>query len=267
MRDEFRVNAERLAAEVGLEIEFTRKRRALRKEDRLQQMLAERGDHPGLVRIFSAMETCSSDRPWHDKANGKTFFKSISGECLHYYFNGHGRLARQLTQAGIAFDTADNTLADPVEAQRLADGLDATVLHRRIEDWARHFFTVLRHFRSGVHWSFMQVEYATYGVFRCQATFQPLCEAIGRIAVQVINVEHVAIFLGDKLTAHYQWDGGNDFSTRIRHHMGPASFKLQALRRIGRLRRVHRPEVSFFKHYRHVEQRNGARVVQARSYA
>jgi hypothetical protein len=88
------------------------------------------------------METCSSYRPWHDKASGKTFFKPITGKCLHdyfyfidaqfglcyvrvptwapfrlpVYFNGHGWLARQLTQAGIAFESADNALlaiADP----------------------------------------------------------------------------------------------------------------------------------------------------------
>ena len=203
LRDELRANAERLAAEAGLEIEFIRKLKAFRKEDRVRQILAERGDHPGLVHIFSAMEACSSYRPWHDKASGKTFFKPISGKCLHYYFyfidahfglcyvrvptwapfrlqvyfNGHGWLARQLTQAGIAFDTADNAflhLADPAEAQRLADSLDATALHRLLDDWARRCCPVVRHFRNGVHWSFMQVESATDVVFRKQARFQPL---------------------------------------------------------------------------------------------
>ncbi|MGB5830975.1 MAG: hypothetical protein WBG92_03170 [Thiohalocapsa sp.] len=84
LRDEIRANAERLAAEAGIEIEFIRKLKAFRKEDRVQQILAERGDHPVLVHIFSATETCSSYRLWHDKASGKTFFKSVSGKCLHY---------------------------------------------------------------------------------------------------------------------------------------------------------------------------------------
>jgi hypothetical protein len=294
LREEIRANAERLAAEVGLEIEFIRKLKAFRKEDRVQQILAERGDHPGLVHIFSAMEACSSYRPWHDKASGKTFFKSISGKCLHYYFyfidaqfglcyvrvptwapfrlqvyfNGHGWLARQLTQAGIAFETADNAflhLADPLAAQRLADSLDATVLHRRLDDWARHCCPVVHHFRNGVHWSFMQVEYATDVVFRQQATFQPLYEAIVRTAVHVVKAEHVATFLGHKLSAHYQGEVGNDFSTRIqgtriRHHMGPASLKLYD--KAGIIARVEctANDISFFKHHRHVEQRNGERV-------
>ena len=207
LRDEVRANAERLAAEAGLEIEFIRKLKAFRKEDRVQAILAERGDQPGLVHIFSAMEACSSYRPWYDKASGKTLFKPTTGKCLHYYFyfideqfglcylrvptwapfrlqvyfNGHGWLARQLTQAGIDFDTADNAflrIADPAQAQRLADSLDASLLHRHLDQWARRFCPVLGQFRNGVPWSFMQVEYATDVVFRKQARFQPLYEAI-----------------------------------------------------------------------------------------
>jgi len=71
LREDIRTNAERLAAEAGLEIEFVRKLKAFRKEDRVQSILTERGDHPGLVHIFSAMESCSSYRPWYDKASGK----------------------------------------------------------------------------------------------------------------------------------------------------------------------------------------------------
>ncbi|NEV65353.1 MarR family transcriptional regulator [Thiorhodococcus minor] len=294
LREEIRANAEHLAAEAGVQIEFIRKLKAFRKEDRVQAILAERGDHPGLVHIFSAMEACSSYRPWHDKASGKTFFKPISGKCLHYYFyfvdadfglcyvrvptwapfrlqvyfNGHGWLARQLMHAGIAFDAADNAfvrLADPGAAQRLADSLDPTTLHQHLNAWAQRFCPVLGHFRSGVHWSFMQVEYATDVVFLKQAHFQPLYEAIVRTAVHVIKAEQVATFLGHKLTAKYQGEVGNDFSTRIqgtriRHHMGPASIKLYD--KAGIMARVEctANDVSFFKHHRHVEQRNGETV-------
>jgi hypothetical protein len=74
------------------------------------------------VHIVSAMEPCSSHRPWHDKAIHRSFFKPTSGKCLHYYvyfideqfglcsvrvptwapvrlqvdFNGHSWLASQL---------------------------------------------------------------------------------------------------------------------------------------------------------------------------
>jgi len=180
------------AAEAGLQIEFIRTLKAFRKANRVPSMLAERGDHPGLVRIFSAMEACSSYRPWYDKASGKTLFKPITGPCLHdsFYFsdaqfglcsvrvptwapfrlqvdfNGHGWLARPLTQAGIGFDTADHAflrIAAPSEAQHLADRLDAATLHRHLDHWAQRVCPVLSHFGNGVHWRFMQVEYATDG--------------------------------------------------------------------------------------------------------
>lgn len=47
-----RENAEKLAAEAGIEIEFIRKRN-FRKEDRMKGNLARRGEQPGLVCIFS----------------------------------------------------------------------------------------------------------------------------------------------------------------------------------------------------------------------
>jgi len=60
LREEIRSNAERLAVENGVEIEFIRKIRTFRKENRIQTILIQRGGHSGVVHIFSAMETCSS---------------------------------------------------------------------------------------------------------------------------------------------------------------------------------------------------------------
>jgi hypothetical protein len=242
--------------------------------ERLEELeltnLAARSDHPGLVHIFSAMKACSSYRPWYEKASGKTLVKPISGKCLHYYFyfvdeqfglcymrvptsalfrlqvsfDGHGWLARQLTQAGIGFE-AVLCISDPAQAQRLADSLDAATLHRYLDEWAQHFCPLLRYFRNGVHWSFMQVEHATDVLFRQQARFHPLYEAIVRTVVHVIKTEHVATFLGHELNANYQGEVGNDFSTRIqgtriRHHMGPASNQALRQRRPDRPRGVHR---------------------------
>ena len=48
--------------------------------------MKQRGDHPGLVHIISAMEACDAYKPWHDKQTHKTFIRPDSGKCLHYYF-------------------------------------------------------------------------------------------------------------------------------------------------------------------------------------
>jgi hypothetical protein len=66
MRDVIRTNAERLAAENGITIEFIRKAH-IRKEDIITKVLERRGAHPGLVHILSAMEACQSYKPWHNK--------------------------------------------------------------------------------------------------------------------------------------------------------------------------------------------------------
>ena len=243
LRDELRDHAEQLASEAGIEIEFIRRHKAFRKEDRIKAIITGRGDHPGLVHIFSAMEACTAYRPWHDKEKGHTTLKPTSGKCLHYcfyfidesfglcyvrvptwapfrlqvYFNGHHWLAQRLLKAGISFEMADNaflSIADPKHAQTLADRLDAKQLHRRLNRWPNQFCPVHQRFRSGYHWSLMQVEFANDVVFLQQAEFQPLYESIIRTGVQVIKADNVATFLGRKLTNAYQGEVGNNFSTR-----------------------------------------------------
>ena len=46
-RNRIRENAEKMAGEAGIEIEFIRKRN-FRKEDRVKEIVAKRGSHPGL---------------------------------------------------------------------------------------------------------------------------------------------------------------------------------------------------------------------------
>ncbi len=55
--------------------------RAFRKEEQIKAILASRGEHPGLVHIFSAMEACPSYLPWHDKLQHTTRLESTPGKC------------------------------------------------------------------------------------------------------------------------------------------------------------------------------------------
>lgn len=86
LRDAIRVNAQALEDAHGLTIEFISKGDSFSKEDHIARILALCGQQPDLVHIFSAMERCTADRPWHDKASGRTYVKPVSGKCLHYYF-------------------------------------------------------------------------------------------------------------------------------------------------------------------------------------
>ena len=50
LRNQIRENAEKVAAEAGIEIEFIRKNN-FRKEQRVRDILAERGSQPGLIHV------------------------------------------------------------------------------------------------------------------------------------------------------------------------------------------------------------------------
>jgi hypothetical protein len=286
-----RANAEELAQKNNLEIEFVRKAN-FRKEERVHQILAERGDAPGLVHIFSALELCQSFKPWHDKRTHETFLKPDSGKCLHYYFyfilpelglcylrvptwapfrlqfycNGHGALQARLGRAKIPYRTLDNAfveIGDWLEAQALSNSLDPAMLHKILDRLAAKFCPVLSHFPVTYHWSLMQVEYATDIVFRRQSDLAPIYEELVRTAIHCVKPDNIATFLGRRLTGRYQDEAGNDFhtrieGTRIKHHMGLVSIKMyDKFAPVLRIE-ITANDVSFFKHHRKVEHRDGS---------
>jgi hypothetical protein len=290
LRERIRAAAQLACEKAGIGIEHIHKPH-LRKEDVVAKVLARRGDHPGLVHVISAMEACESYRPWHDQASGKTGLKPSAGKCLHYYFyfidekfglcylrvptwcpfrlqfycNGHSWLARKLTAAGIEFSLADNAfvrIADFERAQTLADAMCPDELHRRLDRYAKRFCPVTDVFGQAYHWSLMQVEYSTDLVFRSQDTLKPLYEQLAREAVLAVKAEHVATFLGKKITPQLAQELGSRFSTRIegtciKHRFAKTGVKMYD--KFGRVLRLETTtnDVSFFKHHRKVEHLDG----------
>lgn len=295
LRDEIRDHAQRLAADNGLEIDHISKKN-FRKEERVKEILQQRGEHPGLVHIFSAMEPCLSYRPWHDKVTHETSLHSRQARCLHYYFyfvdedlglchlrvptwapfrlqfyfNGHNWLACQLTRKGIAHTLVENAfteIEDFRRAQRIVDRFSVKKLHRKLKYYTRQFCPVLRRFPSGVHWSVTQVEYATDIVFRQREGLGPLYEALVRTVIHAVKAQNVATFLGRRLDPRCAAEIGNDFhtrieGTRIRHHFGRVAIKMYD--KFGRVLRIETTvnDVTFFKHHRWVEHRDGTRSMQ-----
>jgi hypothetical protein len=290
LRERVRERAAAVAAAAGVSIEHIGKKH-VRKEAVVAQVLEARGDHPGLVHIISAMEGCDTYRPWHDKQTHNTYLRPDSGQCLHYYFyfmdaelglihlrvptwapfrlqfycNGHSRLARQLTAEGIACTAADNAfirIADWQRAQELADGFSPDRLHRLLDRYAARCCPVLDVFGQTYHWSLMQAEYATDLVFRSAGTLGPLYEQLTRASVLGVKAEQIATFLGRKITPQLGQEVGSQFSTRIegtciKHHFGKASIKMYD--KFGIVLRIETTtnDVSFFKHHRKVEHRDG----------
>ena len=150
LRDEIRECAERVVAKASLEIEFVRKK-DFRKEERVKEIVAERGDHPGLVHIFSAMEPCGllpavARQAPPDVSQGQVgevypllllLHRRGAGALLpgvptwapfrlQFYFSGHNWLARKLTEQGIAHTLVENAFLEICNferAQELADSL------------------------------------------------------------------------------------------------------------------------------------------------
>jgi hypothetical protein len=291
-RHQLRENAERLAAENGMKIEFLRKRN-VRKEDRVKEILARRGEHPGLVCIFSTMEPCSTYKPWHNKGTGKTYLLPDDGKCLHYYFyfldeelglcyvrvptwlpcrlqiyfNGHNWLAGQLRKRNIDFELLDNAfvrIADWSRAQKIVDGWEAQRLHGKLDGFAHRYCPIFRALGVQYHWSVDQCEYATDIVFRRQADLAAIYGNLTRTAIHAVKADNIATFLGRRLSVQYEGEMGNRFDvriegTRIKHTMGPVSLKLYD--KFGLILRIETTvnDLTFFKHYREVEHRDGSR--------
>jgi hypothetical protein len=290
LRERIRAGAQALAAAQGAQIEHVAKAH-IRKEEVVAAVIKRRGDHPGLVHVLSAMEACNAYEPWHDKRSHQTFLRHTSGKCLHYYFyfiddtlgliylrvptwcpfrlqfycNGHSWLARSLAAAGIGYTMADNAfirLDDWARAQQLADAFSPDALHALLDRYAEQCCPVLDVFGQRYHWSLMQVEYATDLAFRSDAIMKPLYDELSRQAIFSVKAEQVASFLGKKITPQLAQEIGSRFATRIegtcvKHYLGKVSVKMyDKFERVLRLETTTN-DVSFFKHHRKVEHRDG----------
>ncbi|MBC8527146.1 MAG: MarR family transcriptional regulator [Candidatus Cloacimonetes bacterium] len=248
-----RENTENIAKANGIEIEFIRKKN-VRKEDLIQKILDKRGNAPGLVHIISAMETCPTYKPWHNKMTGKTYLKHDTSKCLHYYFyfidevlglcyvrvptwcpfrlqiyfNGHNWLASELDKNGIRYSKIDNAfehINDFDKAQHICDNLKVKVLHNLLDKFAETYCPVFKDFNQVYHWSVMQAEYATDIVFKLQSDLKTIYDSLINTAIHpvgcitygihTVKPDNIATFLGKKLHGNYTGDMGNNYNVRI----------------------------------------------------
>lgn len=290
LRERIRDCAQEVSKAAGLEIEHVKKSN-IRKEDLVAKVLERRGDAPGLVHVLSAMEACPSYKPWHNKANGKTYLRGDSGKCLHYYFyfmdedlglcymrvptwapfslqfycNGHSALAQSLKREGIDFIQADNCflrIDDMARAQALADCLSPDMLHKHLDKYAQQLCPVLDVFGQVYHWSIRQIEYSTDLLFKSAEILTPLYDTLSRQSILAADAPRVASFLGKRITPVLAQEIGSRLSTRIegrciKHCMGAANVKIYD--KFGRVLRIETTcnDISFFKHHRKVEHRDG----------
>jgi hypothetical protein len=184
---------------------------------------------------------------------------------LQFYCNGHNLMASALRKKNINFQMLDNVFVridDFDKAQKLADNVDVRRIHQQLDKIVKQYCPIIRHFTNTYHWSFMQVEYATDIIFKRKSDLKPIYDEIVRTAIHSVKPENISTFLGRKLHGGYRDEMGNTFNTRIegtciKHRMGNVAIKMYD--KFGVVLRVETVanDVSFFKHHRRVEHRDG----------
>ena len=272
-----------------MEVEYLAKSKGVRKEELIAKVLAKRGTHPGLVHVLSVMEGCTTFKPWHDKATGKTGLRLAPGKCatfyfylmdeelglmyvrvpswlpcrLQIYFNAHHWLAARLRKEGVAFEMEDNAfvrIGDWKRAQELAASFSVSQLESKLQGMAARFCPVVEKFTRGYHWSVMQVEHSFDVVFEKREVLAPLYEEISRQAVLAVRVADMARFWGKRYSP--EAEAGSDFKTlvegtRVKHTLGRQSIKMYD--KGGRVLRIEATsnDITFFRHHRKVVGRDG----------
>ncbi len=117
------------------------------------------------------------------------------------------------------------TIKGPTRSRRNHTGL------KMIDKYTNNFCPVLRYFASGIHWSVMQVDYATDIIFKDQKTLAPIYEELVRTLSHAVKPNNIAMFLGKRLDPRFEGELGEQFSTRIeghsiRHYMNKNGFKI-----------------------------------------
>jgi hypothetical protein len=101
-------------------------------------------------------------------------------------------------------------------------------------------------------------------VFKRQATLAAIYGNLTRTAIHTVKPDNIATFLGRKLSTQFEGEAGNRYNiriegTRIKHTMGPVSLKLYD--KFSLILRIETTvnDLTFFKHYREVEHRDGTK--------
>lgn len=222
LREQVRQNAEPIAAEHGLKIQYLRDRH-VRKEALVAEVMAQRGPVPGLVHIISAMEACTKYSPWHDKTTGKTGVRFAFGKGLHYFFISSirswgwptsgcrpGRLSG--CRCGL---TAITGLPTGSSRRTCAFGWTISLSSRSVigserrcsvtnspssactKSWWLLLGAIVRRapgFPKVIDWSVMQAECVLAIVLKRAEDMRPICEEISRQAVLAVKIDEMARF-------------------------------------------------------------------------
>jgi hypothetical protein len=290
LKDELRAHIQAFATEQGVEIKHLKNHR-IRKLDMVKKIIRVRGEHYGLVCVFSAMEKCSCFTPWHDKNKNSTYLRYSNSQCLHYYLyfidevfglcslrvptwspfalqffcNGHHILKTRLDRKGVQSQMLDNSfehIDSYAVAQKMAGHFPVNELESRLNAYAELCCPVSKRFETSYHWSIAQLECATDIIFRKEQPLQEFYSELLHSIMQTVTVQDIATFLGRRLTSTFNQEAGSRYNvlyegTRVKHSMGKHSIKIyDKFRKILRIETTTN-DVRDFKIFRRVNHRDG----------
>jgi hypothetical protein len=188
----------------------------------------------GLVGVLCVMEMCATFKLGYAEGRPRIVPKNVPVRVLYYYFldrdlglmhvrlqtwapftcqvyvNGHDFVARKLKHKGLSFEQVDNAfvqLADPQQAQRLADRFAKLPWPKILEAYARRVNPLLKNELKGLshYWVIDQAEFATDVLFVSKNALSGLFLRLLEFAVLTFSPKKVFHYLGRQW--HERFDG------------------------------------------------------------
>ena len=266
LTDQARAETERIAETARCPVHYLPSS-TTSKEDFAKQIAAANGVREGLVCVLTCVELCQTFTVGPNAMTKHLELRSFKGKCLHQYFyylhpewgwlhvrvqtwlpfnihvviNGRDWLARQLQQAGVAYEQRDNCFVDVADLAK-AQQLLTTQLQT---DWGQ----ALDRLRQLVHpahermfgspplphyyWSADETEWATDVLFRSREDLARVYPPLIRHGITTFGSGDVLRFLGrrpyvqqfPKAAIHSQLKTRPE-GTRIKHQFGHNSIKM-----------------------------------------
>jgi hypothetical protein len=205
------------------------------KEKVVEQIARERRHPDGLLAVLSVLETCRTVKLALGQGRPRLYFAKRPQRVLYYYFqdpefgrtyirlqtwfpytiqvyvNGHEYLARQMQRSKLGFVQVDNCfteLAQPAQAQELADRFPGLPWQTQLNEWSRIVNPLLREAwlaPRGYYWVIEQAEYSTDVLFRSREALRELYFRFLDHAIVNFSAQDILTFLGRRW--HPRFDG------------------------------------------------------------
>jgi len=241
--------AERLARQAGRPLLYVGSA-TVSKEARVKKLLQENPVQEGLICVLSCVEPCRTFSVRRERESRQLRLVAREAKCLHLYFylldrdfglmhlrlqtwlplslqvciNGREWLARQMQQAGIAYEQKENCfthISDLPRAQALLDRLGELPWGQILNRWARWVNPWLgaeaRPRLRPYYWTVRQDEYATDVMFQNEEALAEIYPGLCRQAIEQFSSPQVLRFLGRRTNTLFN---GEVCSTQERRREG-----------------------------------------------